>query len=198
MIAIPDFLVVNHATFALPNLASNGLWQKYSVVVPDAIASLASAHAETPLDPSYQPGAFDVVCGRGKGSYNRQGNKRFRALVATFIPDYQQARTKVDKTAVLSSIVDKVQSFVNPDTGLPAQFVKYGKCIGWVQIGDDLAREKVGHAMREAIMARGTRISPHDVHSPSAQTPNCLLLSHSDSSSATLELQALDRSIHHV
>jgi hypothetical protein len=133
--------------------SSNGFLSKYSMALPTAIASLADTNHLTPLDDSYQPGAYDVVCGRGKGSYNRPGNKRFRSLVATYIPQYIKARSKVDKSMVLNNIIDKVHSFTNPDSGRPAQFVKYTKQAGWVLIGDEHAREKVGHAIREAIAA---------------------------------------------
>jgi hypothetical protein len=105
----------------------------------------------TLLDASYQPGAYDVVCGRGKGSYNRPGNKRFRSIVETYIPQYISARTKMDKSMVLNAIIDQVNSYTNPDTSLAAQFVKYTKAAGWVMIADEHAREKVGHAIREAI-----------------------------------------------
>lgn len=140
--------------------SSNGFLSKYSMELPIAIASLADTNHMTPLDASYQPGPFDVVCGRGKGSYNRPGNKRFRSLVATYIPQYLSAKSKVDKSVVLNTIIDKVHSFSNPDSGTPAQFVKYTKGTGWVMIGDDHAREKVGHAIREAIAAKdGSRSS---------------------------------------
>lgn len=131
-----------------------GFLAKYSLILPTAIASLAQTNAITLLDAAFEPGSFDVVCGRGKGSYNRPGNKFFRALVVTFIPQYLSARSKVDKSAVLNSIIDKVRSFTNPDTGLPAQFVKHSKNTGWIKIGDEHAREKVGHAIREAIAAK--------------------------------------------
>jgi hypothetical protein len=134
---------------------------KYSLALPLAIASLADTNHMTPLDASYQPGAYDVVCGRGKGSYNRPGNKRFRSFVATYIPQYISARTKVDKSMVLNTIIDQVHSYTNPDTGLAAQFVKYTKDAGWVMIGDEHAREKVGHAIREAIAAQEQHTNPN-------------------------------------
>lgn len=137
--------------FAAPG---SGYLSKYSLDLPTAIASLAHTNSMTPLDSSYEPGAYDVVCGRGKGSYNRPGNKRFRSLVSTYIPQYISSRSKVDKSTVLNAIMEKVRSYTNPDTGLSAQFVKYTKNVGWVQIGDEHAREKVGHAIREAIAAK--------------------------------------------
>lgn len=133
---------------------------KYSIALPSAITALALTNAVIPLDSSYQPGYYDVVCGRGKGSYNRPGNKRFRALVATYIPDYQIARSKFDKSCLLSSIIDKVRSFTNPDTGMPAEFVKFSKGDGWIQIGDELAREKVGHVIREAVLTKEANSNP--------------------------------------
>ena len=133
------------------------LLSKYTIAVPSAIAALSNTSTKASLGMSFEPGAYDVVCGRGKGSYNRPGNKKFRALVATYIPQYMNARSKVDKSMILNSIIDKVRSFTNPDTGRPAQFVKFSKKEGgWTEIGDDLAREKVGHAMREAIAANDT------------------------------------------
>ena len=150
MIASTHPFSLSDNAFAAPG---SGFLSKYSFVLPTAISSFAHTNEVTPLDSSYEPGAFDVVCGRGKGSYNRPGNKHFRALVATYIPQYQSSRSKVDKSMILNTIIDRVRSFTNPDTGLPADFVKYTKTTGWVKIGDEHAREKVGHAIREAIVS---------------------------------------------
>jgi hypothetical protein len=141
---------------------------KYCLALPLAIASLVDTNHMTMLDASYQPGAYDVVCGRGKGSYNRPGNKRFRSLVATYIHQYISARTKMDKSMVLNTIIDQVNSYTNPDTGLAAQFVKYTKAAGWVMIGDEHAREKVGHAMREAIATQEHTNHRHPLSSSSS------------------------------
>lgn len=157
------------------SFTESGFLSKYFVELPLAITALTESNHEIPLEQSYQPGMYDIVCGRGKGSYNRPGNKRFRSLVATYIPHYMKARSKVDKSMVLNSIIEKVRSYTNPDTGTPAQFVKYTKSTGWVLIGDEHAREKVGHAIREAVAAqesnnsdRGstTSLSPSSSPSP--------------------------------
>jgi hypothetical protein len=153
MSAIPACLLVSNMANARNTPHSNDFLQKFSLAVPNAITMLSNTNTETPLESSYEPGCFDVVCGRGKGSYNRPGNKHFRAIVASCVSDYHNAKTKLDKTAVLGGIVDQVQSLRDPQTGKPARFVKYSKQNGWVQIGKDSAREKVGHAMREAVMA---------------------------------------------
>ena len=134
-------------TFTMPN---KSFLSKYQVTLPNAVHLLATAHstnnAPTGLPEHYQVGPNDVVCGRGKGSYNRPGNKKFRALVQDHVQEYVQAKTKLDKSMVLSAIVEKVRE----DVG--GRFVKQKKGT-WYEIGDEQAREKVGHAIREAIAA---------------------------------------------
>lgn len=124
---------------------------KFRIVVPSAITQMNSQKTTRELGLNYVPNDFDIYCGRGKGFYNRPGNKKFRVLVAAHIRTYVGAKSKVDKSAVLNTIIDEVRSTVDPATGRPAQFIKFTKHTGWVEIGDDQAREKVGHAMREAI-----------------------------------------------
>jgi hypothetical protein len=104
---------------------------------------------------SFKPTDYDVVCGRGKGSYNRPGNRRFRAIVQRHMHEYQ-ASSKVDKTMVINRIMNLVQA-QNEGT---ARFVKRGKDGLFTVISDDLAREKVGHAIRETIMAAENAAKP--------------------------------------
>ena len=62
-------------------------------------------------------------------------------------PLYVAARTKLEKTQVIASVVDKVRRD-SPGGG----FVKRDFHSGlWFEIGDDKARDKVGHAIRRAI-----------------------------------------------
>jgi hypothetical protein len=136
----------NAATASIALLSS-----KFRLVVPTAIRDMTTLKAAREIGPDYEPSDVDIFCGRGKGFYNRPGNKSFRTLVGSYIPAYLAAKTKVDKSAVLNTIVDKVRSLHDPTTGRPAQFIKFSKKTGWVEIGDEQAREKVGHAMREAI-----------------------------------------------
>jgi hypothetical protein len=126
---------------------------KFTVTVPPAITALTTLDVETRLAAIYQPGLYDVVCGRGKGSYNRPGNVHFRALVASYIVQYQAARTKLDKSTVLGCIVERVHSLTDPTTGQRARFVKKSGSGAWIEIGHEHAREKVGHALREAAAA---------------------------------------------
>jgi hypothetical protein len=128
------------------NMPNRSFLSKYQVHVPGAITALTSGAVEaTGLPASYQVGDHDVVCGRGKGSYNRPGNKVFRHLLQQHVRAYLTARTKLDKSLVLNTIVEQVRR--------QGRFIKRGKDGRWHEIGDDVAREKVGHAMREAIAA---------------------------------------------
>jgi hypothetical protein len=120
--------------------------ERYQVVIPTVIADMASSDDEKQLASDFQPTEFDIICGRGKGHYNRPGCKRLREVIRGFIPEYLAAKSKVDKSAVISRILDAVKSQNNSTT----RFVKCKKGT-WYEIGDDQAREKVGHTMRETI-----------------------------------------------
>jgi len=122
---------------------------KFQVSIPSAISELNSVSSCSSLEDSYAPTEYDVVCGRGKGSYNRPGNKRLRSIIQHFIPRYVQSKSKLDKTIVLGQVIDEVRKQSN---GM-ARFVKHNKS-GWTELGRDEARAKVGHAMREAIGSR--------------------------------------------
>jgi hypothetical protein len=98
---------------------------------------------------AFPPSECDVVCGRGKGSYNRPGNKIFRAIVCKHIPEYMAAKTKLDKGVALNRIMEDIRSQNNGTS----RFLKPGKNGSWYELSDDQAREKVGHTMREAISA---------------------------------------------
>jgi hypothetical protein len=129
---------------------------RYQLIIPTAIADMAPDQGCGSLADSFEPNEYDVVLGRGKGNYNRPGNKRFRAIVHRFIPKYQTAKTKLDKTFIFNSILDEVRSENNGN----ARFVRYDTKIGWVEMGDEQVRDKVGHATREAIVAMNKSHTP--------------------------------------
>ena len=94
----------------------------------------------TPLPESYEPGPDDVICGRGKKCYNHVGNERFR---------HSRAKSKLDKSAVLSKVVYEVRQH-SPEGG----FVKQDSNGVWFEVGDFLAREKTSQAFRDALHDR--------------------------------------------
>jgi len=134
--------------FSIGNDYNTDFLARYQVMLPSAIASMASGTETASLSEDFVPSDYDIVCGRGKGSYNQPGNKRFRDLVKTYIPQYVQAKTKFDKSFILSNIIDHARSLNDGTT----RFVK--KTNGqWCELSEEQAREKVGHTIREAIVA---------------------------------------------
>jgi hypothetical protein len=79
-------------------------------------------------------------------SFTKAGNKRFRDLIERFAPHYVNAATKLEKTQVIAAVIGKVRS------DIPAgDFVKKDFYSGrWYDIGNEKARDKVGHAIRKA------------------------------------------------
>jgi hypothetical protein len=99
------------------------------------------------LHPTFQPGPYDVICQRGQTPYKHIGNRRFRIMIENHVAGYANAPTKGDKSLLVISIVDTIRQ-LSPNGG----FVKFCKKQNrYVEIGDNLAREKVGHALREIM-----------------------------------------------
>jgi len=103
----------------------------------------------TPLPENFEPGPDDVICGRGKKCYNHIGNERFRQRVLTFLDEYSRAKSKLDKSGVLSKVVFEVRQN-SPKGG----FVKQDSNGVWFEVGDFLAREKTSQAFRDALHDR--------------------------------------------
>lgn len=92
----------------------------------------------TPLAPDFMPGPRDVICARGKPALMHSGNRRYRVMIDMNLDKYSRATTKVEKSLIVSTVVDAVRE-ASPNGG----FVK--KLDGqWYEVGDHLAREKVG------------------------------------------------------
>jgi len=80
------------------------------------------------------------------------GNKRFRDAVANSLEDYMQANDRFRKSVVVQSIVEDVHQ-------LGGRFLKKNpKTKEWYELTDQQAKEKVGHAIRDAVTAQETRM----------------------------------------
>jgi hypothetical protein len=89
-----------------------------------------------PLGPNFTgPGPYDVVCARGSEARNHVGNRRFRDLIKSHIDRYSQAATKIEKSSIVSAVIDAIRRD-SPGGG----FVKEidGK---FFEVGDHAARE---------------------------------------------------------
>ena len=100
--------------------------------------SSSSNDGMKPLPVDFKPGKLDVICGRGKTARDHPGNVSFRISVEQAIDQYADATTKLEKSIIVSNIVQAIRA-ASPGGG----FVK--KENGrWYEVGDHMAREKVG------------------------------------------------------
>ena len=97
------------------------------------------------LPQNFQPRDIDILCGRGRGAWNHTGNRRFKTFVNAHAQQYASSKTKMDKGALVASMVDKLREegvlFVRKDT----------KTQTWYDIGEYQAREKTSHAIRDTV-----------------------------------------------
>jgi hypothetical protein len=97
-----------------------------------------------PLGRDYQINNYDVMCGRGKHALNSIGNRRFRITCGMHLEQYLNSKTRAEKSARVTQIVEIVRS-----SG--GHFVKQDATTKqWFEIGDTRAADKVGHALRDA------------------------------------------------
>jgi hypothetical protein len=91
----------------------------------------------------FAPGDYDVVCARGNQAWNHPGNKFLRFLVEQAKHRYGNANRR-ERSTVVSNIVEAVRCLKGDG------FIKQNKNKRWYEIGDYLAREKVGQLLRNA------------------------------------------------
>lgn len=130
---------------------ANSLLEQYRRNFPNIISSFACANTPKELPADFVPCDYDVSCGRGKGSYGKPGNIRFRSIVKFYSDEYVLCRTKTEKTACLNKIVTKVKE----QNGGTTRFVSFDtKANRWYEMSMDQAREKVGHALRVSLTTK--------------------------------------------
>uniref|UniRef100_A0A7S1YNN8 DUF6824 domain-containing protein n=1 Tax=Grammatophora oceanica TaxID=210454 RepID=A0A7S1YNN8_9STRA len=89
-------------------------------------------------------GEMDVVCGRGKLCHSHPGNRYFRSLIEANLEEFKKASSKVEKSIVVSQIVNAVREkgdFYRQDSTTK----------NWYQVSDRVAREKTGAHLRDAL-----------------------------------------------
>mmetsp|Transcript_704 Transcript_704/g.975 ORF Transcript_704/g.975 Transcript_704/m.975 type:complete len:266 (-) Transcript_704:48-845(-) len=92
---------------------------------------------------SSKPGEFDVLCGRGKQTYTHKGNCLFRRIVEAHVRNYTEAKTKLEKTKVVTNICNQVRR--------RGEFTRQSKDGLWIKVSDRMAREKVGQVLRDLL-----------------------------------------------
>jgi hypothetical protein len=100
-----------------------------------------------PLPASFVPGPFDVICGRWAKVKQHRGNVLFRKKIQDAVMIYDDANCKLNKSLVVSSVVD---FFRHQSEG---GFVKENGGV-WYAVSEYLAREKTGQAFRDQLSHR--------------------------------------------
>jgi hypothetical protein len=95
---------------------------------------------QTPLLDGFKPGRYDVICCRGRGPRKHPGNLWFVKLVESKCERYVAAKGKVAKSFIVTEVLDTVRKF-SGDGGFVKKNPDDGK---WYEVGDHLAREKIG------------------------------------------------------
>lgn len=125
------------------SLAKHDLLAEVSEDDEESAAGAATSSSYLPAD--FVPGPNDVVCARGKSFWDHVGNQRYRTLIGAATDKYSSSTNKLEKTLVVSEIVEAVQK-------QQGRFVKKEKKGGpWVVVDEIFAREKVGQSLRDGL-----------------------------------------------
>ena len=92
-------------------------------------------------------GPYDVICGRGKLSFNNIGNRRFRMIIGMNVSKYNGINSRHWKGLFIRSLVD---TFVNE---IGAKFYKMNRnnTKQLIELTKTQRREKIGHALRDVV-----------------------------------------------
>jgi hypothetical protein len=117
----------------------------------------------TPTKHDCEVGVYDVLCGRNKAAFNNIGNRRFRVLVSMSLYEYSHiAIRRKEKSQVVRNIIAATKAsggrFLEEKSGIP------------LELSDKDTQVKVGHAIRDMIIARNKSSSDT---SSSSTGPSC-------------------------
>lgn len=98
----------------------------------------------TPLPEDFVPGDHDVVINKGKRFFHHKGNAWLRDIASCMIDKYAAASSKLEKSLIISDVVDHVR--------INGNFVKRGPgAEGWVHAEELLCREKTSAVFRDSL-----------------------------------------------
>lgn len=141
-----QFEIVNIRTSFNNKAALSELINEMKTKKPQSALKIESERR--PLAHDFVPGPYDVICARGKQAAQHPGNVRFRDIIQRFKPEYAKAATKVEKSLLVSEIVDSVREHT-PDGGFVKKFG--GR---YYEVGDSVAREKIGQCLRDQLHSK--------------------------------------------
>eukprot|EP00429_Kryptoperidinium_foliaceum_P135955 CAMPEP_0176261398 /NCGR_PEP_ID=MMETSP0121_2-20121125/40077_1 /TAXON_ID=160619 /ORGANISM="Kryptoperidinium foliaceum, Strain CCMP 1326" /LENGTH=401 /DNA_ID=CAMNT_0017601337 /DNA_START=197 /DNA_END=1405 /DNA_ORIENTATION=+ len=136
-------MAADNNDFSLPSpfgLTSSG---------PGGLKRVAADNPLTMLPSEFEPGEDDVICQRGKDSFEHVGNKRFRELIDKHIDSYLEAGSRQEKSAIVAKIYDHIRMHASkPSSGFVRKDLLTRR---WFLVNEKEARDKVGQALRDAI-----------------------------------------------
>ena len=93
---------------------------------------------------------YDVLCYRGRESFNNIGNRRFRLLISSNISCYLSCKGRCERGRMNVSLTEELCGIgTTPGPGM--RFFKRGRNNGeLIQLDFKQCREKVAHALRDA------------------------------------------------
>lgn len=110
------------------------------------------------------PTETDILCGKDKTFAKHAGNQTFRDMIISYAEVYSKAVTKQSKMQLTKEIVTTLQKSYS------ARFLQPSRCgNGWVEISDQVARDKTSHALRFAAKSNGSCSSSSSASSDSCQ-----------------------------
>ncbi|KAL3911060.1 MAG: hypothetical protein SGILL_007432, partial [Bacillariaceae sp.] len=93
---------------------------------------------------------MDILCGRGRTYLNHPGNKNFVATVRSKVPEYAVAMSRLDKSAVVASMVQELA-----EAGV--RFLRFNKKEQeWEHLSQEQIHEKASHAVRDTMKYHGS------------------------------------------
>jgi hypothetical protein len=96
---------------------------------------------------NFTPGSYDVLVTRSRTAYKHVGNRRFKIIIELNAPTYAMAKTKMDKSLIVASVLNIVQS-------AGGNFMrKNRKTSVWEVAPVVTSQEKIGHSLRMAVKA---------------------------------------------
>ena len=104
--------------------------------------------SKTLLPADFEPTGYTIICGNKRQYFNSVGNRRLRVLVKNFIPQYNQANGKLEKSFIVTKVMNIIREAC-PVGGFVA--LENGR---WWQVSERTSREKVGSYFRDCLAGK--------------------------------------------
>ena len=105
---------------------------------------------DEPLPESFQPTAYTVILGRGNMAFRSVGYQRLQVIISMHLKRYSNAQSRVERSSIVSSIIEMIQDGVGVDGGCP--FVRLDdKTQRWYEVDERTYRERVGSMIRDRL-----------------------------------------------